>query len=390
MFRSRMLAAVAVAVAAALTLAACGSSDSSSGGGGATAQSDLDWASSTTAKLFEGTDRPLPSSGPEAVTGKTVWAITCAATAPGCDMPAEGFADAAQHLGWTTKVVDGKLDPTVYNSSIRAAGAAHVDAVALFGVDCSSTEGAIKAVQAEGVKVFGINALDCDDTYSSGGQPLFDGSMKWGPDSSSYGDFLDDQVGPSIAAWVVDTTNGAGNILVMTEDDNATTHHVGDAEVATLKAKCGGCTVNTVPYTGGDLVDGGVQSKLSAALQKYPDAGVVMTPVDATILLGAGAAVEQARASGRTILLVGEEGVPGSIALIKKGDQDFALGRPWTWTGWAAADALNRFFAGDQQVDAGFGFGAMDADHPPTSDVYDGNAKSAGYQANYLKIWGVS
>lgn len=392
MLRNRMLAASAATLAAYLVLVGCGSSDdtASGSGGDTTSQQDLDWADSVVTELFAGTDRELPADGPKAVGGKTVWALACSTTAPGCDLPAEAFVEAAGHLGWTAKLVDGKLDPAVYNTQIRAAAAAGADAVALFAVDCPAVEGAVKAAQAADTKVFGVNALDCDDKYSSGGKPLFDATMVWGADDQDYADYVDTQVGPSVAAWVIDKTKGKANIIQMRQDDSAGTHHIGESEHETLVSKCGGCVVNTVDYTGADLASGGVQSKLSAALQRYPDADVVMVPVDAAIALGAGAAVEQARASGRKILLVGQEGVPSSIELINKGQQDFALGRPWPWAGWAAADALNRFFAGQEPVDAGFGFGSMDADHLPTSDVYDGNPKSNGYQDNYLKVWGVS
>jgi len=397
MSRSRLLAAVSVVVAAALSLAACGSSssDGSGGasngsGGGTTSAADLEWAKTTVDQLFAGTDRALPTDGPKAVTGKTVWAIACSTTAAGCDLPAEGFLDAAKHLGWTTKLVDGKLDPSVYDQQIRAAAAAGADAVALFSVDCPSAEAAIKAAKAAGTVVFGVNSLDCDDKYASGGQPLFDASMVWGPDSTDYATFVDNYVGPSVAAWVIAKTEGKAEIIQMRQDDSAGTRHIGQSEADTFASKCGGCVVHAVQYTGADLTSGGLQAKASAALQRFPNANVIMVPVDAAIALGVGAAVQQVRASGRQIYLVGQEGVPSSIALIKQGQQDFALGRPWPWAGWAAADALNRYFAGEKPVDAGFGFGSMDADHLPTSDVYDGNAKSSGYQANYLKIWGVS
>jgi ribose transport system substrate-binding protein len=48
-------------------------------------------------------------------------------------------------------------------------------------------------------------------------------------------------------------------------------------------------------------------------------------------------------------------------------------------------------FAGEPQVDAGIGHHTIDATHnlPTGPGGYDGNAKSAGYDANYKRIWGV-
>lgn len=381
----------------ALMLASCSSGATgdtpagpSSGGqsGSAGSSAVLAEAKKVTEQNMAGTDRALPNSSPKAAAGKTVWALACSTTAAGCFLPAQGLVDAGTAMGWNMKLIDGKLDPSVYNAQIRAAAASGASAIALFSVDCAATKGAIEEAQKAGTKVFAANSLDCDDKYAGGGKAMFDGSMVWGPENQAYGPFVDQYVGPSIADWVINATNGSAKIIQLRQDDSAGTRHVGQSEFDRLQ-QCTGCAVEIVPFTGADLLGGKVQGKVSAALQKVPDATVVMVPTDATISLGAGAAVEQARASGRKILLVGQEGVPAAIKMLKAGTQSFALGRPWPWTGWAAADAINRMFAGEKPVDAGIGFGSMDANHPPTGDVYDGNAKSAGYKDNYKKIWGV-
>ncbi|GAA1017629.1 sugar ABC transporter substrate-binding protein [Acrocarpospora pleiomorpha] len=371
----------------ALALAGCGGSSSDSAG--STSTGVIDEAKAATAAAFAGTDRALPAGGPPAREGKTVWALACSTQAAGCVLPAEGFVAASQALGWNVKLVDGKADPAVYNAQLRAAAAASVDAVALFGVDCSMVKASIGHVRGVGVKVFGGNALDCDDKFSGGGEPLFDEHLRFNDDLISYEDYMSTFVGPAIADWVIAETGGEAEIILMRQNDNATLRLVGDSQAARF-AECGGCIVHEVPFTAGDLFGGKLQGKATAALQKHPNAGVVMVPADSAITLGVGAAVDQARKSGRDgLLLTGNEGVPSSIELIRKGTQSYAVGRPLTWTGWAAADGLNRLFAGVDQVDSGMGIGSMDADHLPKGDVYDGNPKSSNYQENYKKIWGV-
>lgn len=387
------LRAAIAAVAAMILLAGCAGGNSSgsptTGGNGTTSADVLAAAKKLTADNFAGTDRALPKDGPKAVTGKTIWVLACSTTAAGCMLPAQGLMDAGKALGWNMKLVDGKLDPAVYNSQIRAAVAARADAIAMFGTECASAEGALKAAKAAGVLLYGANAVDCDDKFA-GGQPLYDAKMVWdsGPHGDSYEAILA-KISESISAWAIAKTEGKANVVLMVEDDTATTRHIAEDEADAL-AKCGGCVVNKVPFTAGDLLGGKMQAKTSAALQRYPNANVVMVPTDSTNLLGVASGVQQVRAQGRQIYLVGQEGVPAAIKLIKEGVQSFALGRPWPWTGWAAADGLNRLFAHTPQVDPGFGFGSMDTDHIPTVDIYDGNPRTPSYQANYLRIWGVS
>ncbi|MFF5113209.1 sugar ABC transporter substrate-binding protein [Streptosporangium sp. NPDC000509] len=384
--------AILTTVTAAAVLAACGSGESNS-----TASADrttsadvIAAAQKVTAENLAGTDRALPADGPKAQPGKTVWAIACSTVAPGCSMPAQGFVEAGKALGWKTTLANGKLDPSVYNAQVRAAVAAKADALVLFGIDCAPVKGAVEAAKEAGTKVFAANALDCDDKYAAGnGTALFDGQLVWGPDNTDYATFTDKYVGPGQADWVIAKTEGKANIIQLRQDDSAGTRHIGESAYERLKS-CGGCTVTILSYTGADLATGKLQGKVSAALQKAPNANVVTVPVDAAISLGVGTAVQQARAGGREILLVGQEGVPASVKLIKDGTQSFALGRPWRWTGWATADGVNRMFAGERAVDAGFGFGSMDADHLPKVDTYDGNKPDAPYIANYKRIWGVS
>ena len=63
-------------------------------------------------------------------------------------------------------------------------------------------------------------------------------------------------------------------------------------------------------------------------LTQHPDANVVMAPYDAAILLGMGAAVQQANAQGRKLILLGGEGLPPNIKLIKSGPADRRLRAP--------------------------------------------------------------
>ena len=371
-------------------LCACGDNGSgdsaSTSSAKASTRGDAAWAQEFLDKAYAGTDSALPASSPPAAKGKTVWILSCSQAAPGCATPAAAAAEAAKAIGWNAKILDGKFDPTVWNQQLRSAVAAKPDAVILDAVDCAAVQASLSAAKQAGIKIYGFYSFDCDDSYTKG-QPQFDGQLTFAP-WKDYGDFVENQIARTQAAYAIVKQGGKANVIQFYETDVAVAHHIGDG-YGQWMATCSGCKVWKVPFTGADLIGGKLQAKAAAALSRYPQANVVAAPYDATILLGIGAAVAQARASGRKLLLTGGEGLAPNIELIRKGGQDFAAGLPAAWVGWAAIDGLNRAFNDQPQVAEGLGNQAIDAAHnlPTATAYYDGNAKSGDYKAVYQKLW---
>lgn len=400
----KRIGTIAAVLAVCGAVAACGSSGSSndssstgspasagtssstagttSGSGGSSTSSAVTKAQSTVAALYKGTDRALPTNGPKAQTGQKIWVISCYEGAVGCSVPAQGFVAASAHLGWKTTVVDAKLDPATATQEIKSAVAAKANAIVLDGFPCSWAPGAIASAKSAGVKIYGLLSFDCP------GKALDDGQLLFGKET--YQQYLEDRVGAGIAAYIIDTTDGKGNVLSMQYNDGGAVNAIGQGIENGIKHNCPGCTFSSFAVTGQNIVQNQLQSVTSAALTKNPSANVVTSPIDSAILLGMGAAVTQATAGGRHILLTGVEGFAPNLKLIAAGGPDnFAIGSAALWEGWAAADGLNRVFAGSPQVDAGIGLQAIDKAHPSPSGMgnYNGNKRSAGYEQNYIKIW---
>ena len=372
----------------------CGSSSSSSSASTSSSAKPADnaivaQAVKALAVDYAGTDRALPSTGPKAVPGKTVWVLSCTEAGAGCALPAAGAMQAGKVIGWHMKLVDGKYDPATYNSLIRQAIAAKVNGIVLVVVDCDLVQGSLKAAKAAGIKIYGLYSIDCDDPFGGGGAPLFDGSIEY-QGGMTYGQYMEKDYGKAIADYVIAKTGGKAKVIEFKMLDTAVVHHINDGFEAEM-AECGGCSVWTKIFTASDFLSGKLEGFATAMLTQHPDANVVMAPYDASILLGIGPAVQQAEAQGRKLMLTGGEGLPPNIKLIKSGVETAAFGAPSRWIGWAAIDGLNRVFAGDPQVDPGIGHQTIDATHnlPTGPGGYDGNAKSAGYAANYERIWGV-
>ncbi|MBA3842287.1 MAG: substrate-binding domain-containing protein [Actinobacteria bacterium] len=335
---------------------------------------------------YKGSDRSLPKTGPLAAKGKSVWVISCTQAGAGCALPAAAAVAAGKAIGWNMTLVDGKYDPSVWNQQIRAAVAAKADAIVLVAFDCPAVQGSLAAAKAAGVKIYGLYALDCDDV---GGAKLFDGSLQYGP-FGSYAHYIESAYAKAIGTYAIAREHGKARVIELRSDDLLIVKHISNGFEKQF-ATCKTCKLYKKTFTGADFLGGKLQAFTSAMLTQHPDANVVVAPYDAAILLGMGAAVDQARSQGRHLLLLGGEGLPPNIDLIRKGTQTAGFGLPSGWAGWAAIDGLNRVFAGQPQVDAGIGHQTFDGGHnlPPAGGGYEGTPKSTAYQANYKRIWGV-
>jgi ribose transport system substrate-binding protein len=335
---------------------------------------------------YAGTDRPLPKTGPKAVTGKSVWVISCTQAGAGCALPSEAAVAAGKAIGWNMTLVDGKYDPAVWNEQIRAAVAAKADAIILVSFDCPAVQGSLAAAKSAGVKIYGLYALDCDDV---GGQKMFDGTISYGK-LGSYSHYIETQYAKAIGTYAIAKLKGNARAIELRSDDLLIVKHISNGFEKQF-ATCKTCKLYKKTFTGADFLGGKLQAFTAAMLTQHPDANVVVAPYDAAILLGMGAAVQQARSQGRHLLLLGGEGLPPNIDLIRKGQQTAGFGLPSGFAGWAAIDGLNRVFAGQPQVDPGMGYQTFDRGHnlPAVGAGYEGNAKSQGYVANYKRIWGV-
>lgn len=382
-------------VVVGLALAACSSSGTGSsktssgaganGGAGSGGPGIVAEAKAALERNYQGTDGPVPSSGPAAATNKSIWIITCGQAAIGCATLGNAAVAAAKAIGWKATLCDGKFSPPTYVQCVNSAIAAHADAIVPTIVDCPSISAPLKAAHRAGIKIFGLVSFDCD---SAGAPNLFDATVHY-HGASTLADFYG-TLAKTMSDYVIAKTNGTGHVLVIGEKDDYTGRAIMLAHLAELH-RCSTCRVYSLQFSLSDLGSGVLASKVSAALVQHPDVTAVVAGFDAAIDAGIGQAVSGA---GHPIMLTGLEGFPANISLIKQGRQAAVAGISSQWIGWAAIDGLNRLFAGQPQVDEGVGWQTVDKDHnlPKTPD-YDGNVDSGGqpkqdYKAIYRKSWG--
>jgi ribose transport system substrate-binding protein len=399
MQRSRLRAALALsAVTGAVVLAACSSSGSTSApqpsAPAATAAAGADSSSANLlamspaqalAAAYKGTFGTPPPSGPKAVTGKSVWVISCGQAAYSCSIPAGYAMQAVSAIGWSGHLCDGKLDPSVESACVQQATAAGAKAIFLAGIDCSGLVGPLKAAQAAGLLIISPLGFDCNDPHV-GGSPVFSGYLTY-----NGGQNLQTYItnwGASRAAWIIGNSGGHAKVIDVTLAGVLVPTYA-DQGFHQMMAKCGGCkVVDTVQLTLADLGSGAAQQKVATALQSYPSATYLDSPFDSAIPAFIAGAIKD---SGRKNLkIMGDECFVTNLDYIRTGGPESACSAlAEDWGEWAAVDDLNRLFAGEsasQLPDTGIGFQLVDKTHNlSASGDY---VPPVNFKADYKKVWG--
>ena len=294
---------------------------------------------------YRGTFSAPPSSGPPAVKGKNVWIISCFQVVDSCALPAKGAAAAAQDLGWKSTVVDGQLSSSVEGAAITQAVGARADAIVLVGIDCFGVQGPLAAARAAGVTILGLLAFDCDDPgLDNPGQPMFDliPATRFAPTQRDLAILY----GRVKAAYAITATKGKAVALDIVSPTTLVLHYISQGFQQQLRT-CHTCRLAaTVEFTNEEILSGQLKDKLTTALQQHPDVDTLEVPFDPLFQLAVTPAV-----GSRKVLLLGGEGLPANVELVRSHNQTIALATSHAWIGYAGMDMLNRHWAGEK-VDA--------------------------------------
>lgn len=340
------------------------------------------------AELKAGTATAVPSAGPAAVADKSVWIISCSQSIDLCSDEVNAIDEAAKVIGWETNVVNAEFDPVVAGDAIRQAVAAQADGIIVFGFDCPLISQPLQEAVDAGIKTLGVVALDCDDpALPEQTAPLFNVDMIFTPNgSASYADFLY-AYGVDKAKLIIALTGGTAQIMDLQVPDLVSLAAVSRGLLEGLKP-CTTCqVVTTVDLTTLDQINGLVEQKVTSELARNPSVDTIHLSTDGLLMIGLQTAILN---SGRNddLLVVGCEGYLSNLEAIRSNSgQDNALAFDARWEGWASVDAMNRAFAGAEQVHGGQGYIYVDATtNMPETGAWDSNVD---FRAAFKTLWGV-
>jgi ribose transport system substrate-binding protein len=363
---TKRLAIAAALGASAIAVTACGGSSSAGTNAAASSAVSPSVISTVREAMAPANTFPDPSSHIRVPSGKRIVAITCSSQGYGCVQGAMGVQAAGKALGWNVTVVDGKGDPSVWNSAIQQAVVDHANGIVLTAINPALVQGALARAKAAGIPV--------EETFI----PRFPG-----PSVDGYVTTNHVEGGKILADWIIKDAGGKANILMLNEPEFPELVQRNKALLAELKANCPGCKVlDTVQLNIGTMAQQ-LPGAVTSALQSNPGIDYVVAPFDSAAIFAA-QGIRQAGKTGR-LKLVSAEGDPNGIEGVQSGAQAADLATAPPWGGWAAVDLLARDFAGHPIRTEVLPQRLLVKSNVPSGKGWSGDVD---YQAKFMAAWG--
>ncbi len=331
--RTAKLAVLLVALGmSALLLAACGSSDSSSG------SSEEKESAQSLSKFQQAVDKALavqtkwrgPTSGPVAQPGKRILNASCGENAEGCVRITRGVTQAAEELGWESKLVDTSGDPAALNSALLTdLKAEEWDGLAISAVDPNFLQSAISEAVKQGVPIVAAN-------YKS--EPPIPESLFASVTASNC------EMGYAIGSAIVLQEKGQANVAVLRDSEFPGVEEEVDCIVKAIE-ECSGCSiVADEDFKVTQLATDLPAATTSILSKNGSGVNVIATGYDAMAQF----AVQGVRQSGRTdVSVTGYTANSPNLKEMSKPDpiQTIDGAMAGEWMGYGMLDELNRAFA---------------------------------------------
>lgn len=371
--KARMRVSLAAVGAAAALLAGCSSGGGTSGDPAADAASSAAYLASIEAELQQLLTPPTagwpgPQEAPRPTPGRTVSIISSSQASDGTSLAVAQAVEAAQALGWTAQVCDGRGDPAVYDQCVRSAVASGVDGIMAVSVPPALIRPALQLARDQGIPFVSESDTSTADPLVSAVAPL-----PWAAQ------------GGAVAKWIARDSGGTAKVFVIRNDEFAGVKERSDALVAEL-AKCPGCEIldeQQIVYT--EALSPRIGQIIKAASDRFgPQLQYVVSPYGATESF----TVPALRALGRDdVKLADFESQEQQTRNCRSGDVDVLGASLVSWHAWAGVDQLLRVVEGAPPVDPGYvpHFLATPQSCPGTGTVED--LVQLDFRTHYQRIW---
>jgi ribose transport system substrate-binding protein len=273
-----------------------------------------------------------------ALKGKKVAIINLVKAVPILTQWEDEMTTALEGSGVEITSVDGKFDPNEWGRGIEQAIAAKADVIFLLGVPPTAV-----APQIAEAKKAGIPVLASLQGYA-------------GKSVAAVADLTGDigfdyrTPGKLMGAWFVADSQGKGNALIMSSDDNSSSPDVWGAMEEEIARLCPDCKVKREDSTVPQWSDGTLQQRTKALVQEDPTITHILAVYDGMTLAIEPGLVEAGVAD--KIRVAGFNGTPAVMANVQKGTAvKMDVGNPNMWFSAGAADAIYAVLTGKKPIE---------------------------------------
>ncbi|MFF9773893.1 substrate-binding domain-containing protein [Streptomyces sp. NPDC013978] len=376
--RVRHAAAALLTVAASVVLAGCERGSSGDPDPSATGTSGCPAAQAraeAAVSRAERDDVPWngPTSGPRAVSGRTLVYVAQTMTNPGVAGAAEGVREAARVIGWNLRVIDGGGTPAGIQAAMSEAVALRPSGIVVGGFDPNSTSQQIARAEQAGIPVVGWHAVAAPGP--SRRPPLFTNVTTQVEDVARIS-----------ARWVIATSNGDAGAVIFTDASIPFAKNKSEL-IRDELATCAG--VDLLSYVNIPIPDASSRTprEVSSLLSRFQDRWTHSVAINDLYFADAAPAFRAAGkdGSGPPFNIGAGDGDPSAFQRVDSEQYQAAtVPEPLTLQGWQIVDEFNRAFSGSPAS------GYVAPVHISTADNSDGATSwnPSGYREGYRKIWG--
>lgn len=321
-----------------------------------------------------------PTTGPKAVTGKSIVYVAGDMRNGGIQGVSDGVAEAAKAIGWSYRVIDGQGTVSGQATALSQAVALKPDGIVVGGSDAVEQNAALEAAAKQGIVIVGWHAGPKAGPMA--GTPVF---------ANITSDSM--EVAKVAAMKAIADSDGKAGVVIFADSTYAIAIAKGRAMEAVIK-KCAGCSVLAFEDTPLADVSSRIPQLTTTLLQKFGAKWTHSLAINDLYYDFMPPALSAAGIPGDgnpQNISAGDGSVSAYQRIRAKDYQEATVPEPLTMQGWQIVDELNRAFA--KQPWSGFVPGVhlvtaanIGSDGGP-KNVYD---PDNGYRDAYKKIWGVN
>jgi ribose transport system substrate-binding protein len=318
-------------------------------------------------------DGPTTASKPEP--GKKIVYLSGDEQNDICRLYGVYMGEAAEKIGWTVTVIDGKGTPTGWINGLNQGIALKPNGIAMCA-DAASLQDPIKKGVAQGITFIGLHGAATPGPH---------------PDINLYYNISQAPVaiGEAEADWAIADSNGTAKVVVITHNEYAIAQTKSSATRDRIM-KCAGCQVLDYVNFPASAAAERMPQLVTSWVQRFGVPLYVTSVGDNDFDF----AVPSLRAGGVTpdqVKLIGADGNRSAYERIRAGGQYqvVTVSEPFEEQAYQAIDEFNRAFHGEQPS----GFVQLPFLVTQENVNAEGGEKnmffpSNGYKEQYLKMWG--